>query len=342
MHPPASWSPTPRPSLASCGGLARDPAAGLFKTWYGCKCAAFGLCYATSRDGRTFDRPKLRPTGVPNCVLFPPAPGVERSDGGEVVLDLEEPDPSRRYKMAEKPYCSAAGPCAFCRDPDQQAAGGLGAAAGAMNLGWRLLASADGVSGWRVLVNKTGLTGDAGTVFKNPFRNRWVFSIKAVADQGSPTPENGHLGTLDRWRMYHDSADLFGPAADDRWGPAEPVPWLCADALDQPWLGSTKLHTAGPYPGLYVFGAAACESLAPLPLRCLLTNAAAVAVRADESLLVGFFDIFRCKGIGLTHGAQRCPHTLDGANVSAHGEFASASGDMLSRFDKIALSSDDF
>ena len=251
-------------------GVARDPAAGLFKTWYGCKCAAFGLCYATSRDGRTFDRPKLRPTGVPNCVLFPPAPGVERSDGGEVVLDLEEPDPSRRYKMAEKPYCSAAGPSAFCRDPDQQAAGGLGAAAGAMNLGWRLLASADGVSGWRVLVNKTGLTGDAGTVFKNPFRNRWVFSIKAVADQGDPTPENGHLGTLDRWRMYHDSADLFGPAADDRWGPAEPVPWLCADALDQPWLGSTKLHTAGPYPGLYVFGAAACESPRPLATALLV------------------------------------------------------------------------
>ena len=61
-----------------------------------------------------------------------------------------------------------------------------------------------------------------------------------------------------------------------------------------------------------------------------MTNAAAVAVRADESLLVGFFDIFRCKGIGLTHGAQRCPHTLDGANVSAHGEFASASGDAFS------------
>ena len=53
-------------------------------------------------------------------------------------------------------------------------------------------------------------------------------------------------------------------------------------------------------------------------------------MRADESLLVGFFDIFRCKGIGLTHGAQRCPHTLDGANVSAHGEFASVSGDAFS------------
>lgn len=276
-----------------------DPAAKVFKAWSSCGAPGYsGLCFATSADGATFTKPR--------AVSIPQPPGVSRSDGASVILDYDDPDPSQRFKMAEKPYCGSSDInfSAFCRDPD----GGrvahdhqLGrSAVGAENLGWRLLASPDGIGNWRVVVNKTGLTGDAGTIFRNPFRDRWVFSIKAVSSQSSPTPENGHLGSLDRWRMYQDTGpELFDPLSQDRWAPDEPLPWLCADVLDPPWMGESRLHLAGAYPGLYVFDAA-----------------------AYESLLVGFYTIFRCKGLALTHGAQRCPPSLGGNNDSLHGEFS--------------------
>jgi hypothetical protein len=94
--------------------------------------------------------------------------------------------------MAERPHCATAyqhmPACAPGHAAEQAAGGGGKARLRFTNGGYRLHASADGIN-WRVLVNRTGLIGDTSTIFRNPpaFRNKWVFSIKAVTT-GSTSP----------------------------------------------------------------------------------------------------------------------------------------------------------
>eukprot|EP01052_Picozoa_sp_SAG31_P077126 SAG31_NODE_36464_length_313_cov_0.714953_1_plen_96_part_01 len=61
-----------------------------------------------------------------------------------------------------------------------------------------LLASADGIS-WELLVKRTGYVPDRSTIFHDPFRSRWIFSIKSAAK---------HKGQ-GRCRAYWESTDLF-------------------------------------------------------------------------------------------------------------------------------------
>jgi len=68
---------------------------------------------------------------------------------------------------------------------------------------------------------RTGSTGDRSTFFYNPFRRRWVFSIRGNLYQGL---QNG------RYRMYWESAD-FGDALE--WRGQPPIPWVRADDGDR-------------------------------------------------------------------------------------------------------------
>ena len=81
--------------------------------------------------------------------------------GNVVWLDLEESDPSQLYKMIED-FGPNKGSCSLkaCGCP------------------FRLLSSPDGLR-W-TLRKTTGCTEDRASGFYNPFRKRWVFSIKAV------------------------------------------------------------------------------------------------------------------------------------------------------------------
>ena len=242
------------------------------------------------------------------------------TDAGSALLSLlifvvgnsDEPDKNRRWKMAERPHCATVYQhLPACAGLTQAADGEERERLRFANGGYRLLASPNGID-WQTLVNKTGIIGDTSTIYRVPFpgRPRWVFSIKAVTltstpEQGQPpAPE---IGVLDRYRLYHEAEDLFNEKTAT-WTPSEPLPHLVSDALDPPWLGTTKpipsRHIAGPYDGLYNF-----DSI------------------AYESVMVGIFTIYRCKSgpaKGNKYNALLCPDTgLDGASLANHSEFDS-------------------
>jgi hypothetical protein len=77
-----------------------------------------------------------------------------------------------------------------------------------------LWGSPDGINNWRPLKNVTGPTSARGTFFKDPFRKRWIFSIKgyhswAMADWG-------------RHRMYWETPD-DDPFGNYSWNSTDPV-----------------------------------------------------------------------------------------------------------------------
>lgn len=158
------------------GGVWWDPAARCFKMWY--EDGWLGrLAYAISADGLHWER------AAQNIV-----PGL-RPDSGTVVIDLDSRD---RYKM-------------LLREP-HEVIGGL------EGPGYCLV-SDDGVH-WSASA-KTGRMGDRSTMFYNPFRKVWVYSIRSY--------ERG------RCRAYREHPDFLAGAA---WTEAERVFWCGADRLD--------------------------------------------------------------------------------------------------------------
>ena len=133
------------------GGLFWDPADKLYKCWYKCggggggkTSKRSGQCYATSRDGIAWDKPKLNVVEGTNIV------SNDATDGFLVWLDLEEADPTKRYKMAAVMWRNAAKV-------------------------YTILFSANGID-WRVALEKSGPVHDRSTVFLNPMRTprQWV------------------------------------------------------------------------------------------------------------------------------------------------------------------------
>lgn len=189
-------------------GVWYDPQDGVFKMWYmGGYCKA--TCYATSKDGIHWAKPSLDVVAGTNIVH------ASGRDSGTVWLDLSEQDPQRRYKMFL--YTQPEG-------------------AGALSIFF----SADGVH-WDKCAARNGPLGDRSTVFYNPFRKVWVYSIRDY--------ERGGLG---RFRRYWEHPDVLAAA---RWRAGEPPFWVGADLLDPP-----RGDLATPCE-LYNLDAAAYESL---------------------------------------------------------------------------------
>jgi hypothetical protein len=164
-------------------GVFFDPADRTFKMWYmgGYQMAT---CLAVSSDGVTWSRPSFDVVPGTNIV------STANRDSSTVWLDLAEPDPQRRFKMS------------------------------LYNLGsLQLFVSADGIH-WRE-AGRTGPTGDRSTFFYNPFRRKWIFSIRGNLYQGV---QNG------RYRLYWESSQ-FGDAKE--WQGQPPVPWIRADVRDR-------------------------------------------------------------------------------------------------------------
>jgi len=166
-------------------GVFYDPADKLFKMWYmggytDC------TCYATSTDGIHWDKPEL--DVVPGTNI------VQRSkrDSGTVWLDLEETDPARRYKMML--YL-------------------LGEGSGC----YTLYFSPDGIH-WSDPVVHSGPAGDRGTFFYNPFRQKWVYSIREYIP-----------ATVGRCRRYSENRDAIEAA---KWEAGKATFWVGADKLD--------------------------------------------------------------------------------------------------------------
>jgi hypothetical protein len=194
------------------GGTCRpcvwwNPEKQAFDLWYQAGTYFRGtLALATSRDGIMWTRPTFDVNPGSNQAL----PLGFQPDSYGIVADWDAKDPQQRFKL-------------FTTNP-----GGTQPA--------HSFTSPDGVH-WTNHV-ATGPTGDRSSMFYNPFRKRWVYSLR--------TSFRG------RSRHYRESADFLAGAT---WTPSDPVPWLAADRLDAPEPGY-KHKTQ-----LYNFDAVAYESL---------------------------------------------------------------------------------
>ena len=180
-------------SPAACpfsDGVFYDPQDKLFKIWY--HAGWFdGTACATSTDGIHWKRPELDVVPGTNRVV-PPREDFRR-DGVSVWLDQKTDRPDERFKMF-----------LYARSSTYPAGG-------------RVLSSPDGIHFTERAL--TGPLGDNTTFFYNPFRKRWVFSIRSARNM--------------RQRDYWENADFFA-ARDGRWTPTPPVYWCGADDLDKP------------------------------------------------------------------------------------------------------------
>lgn len=187
------------------GGVWWNPAQRQFQMWYEAGWINT-ICYATSRDGLHWERPSLDIQPGTNRVL----PLDMKCDSWTVVLDYETDDPAQRYKM-------------YVRGPGGQQPG-------------TSMVSADGIH-WTHPV-ESGPTGDRSTMFYNPFRQKWVYSLRS-----------SYRG---RSRHYWECDDFLAGA---KWLAHDPVVWAAADRLDppDPAIGETAQ--------LYNLDAVAYESL---------------------------------------------------------------------------------
>jgi hypothetical protein len=167
-------------------GVFYDPADRIFKMWYLTK---GGTAYATSKDGLAWDKPKLDVMKGTNLVQTSPR------DSSTVWLDLLDNDPKKRYKMFRS----------YSR-PQLKS--------------WCLWVhfSGDGIH-WTD-GEPTGACGDRTTVFYNPFRRVWVYSLR-------------HGWGQPRRRRYWETRDDVVKGA--QWGGnSAPALWCGADRLDLP------------------------------------------------------------------------------------------------------------
>ncbi len=246
IKPDQSWEQKqrepkdPPAAMPFSDGVWFDPRDRLFKMWY---MSGFSqaTCYATSRDGIRWQKPKL--DVVPGTNIVHP----ETRDSATIWLDLLEKDPQRRFKMMRRDNQDSLHKIHF---------------------------SADGIH-WGE-PQPVGNAFDRSTFFYNPFRNVWVLSIRGdsfwdeteTADEAVPRRfTKGHWIGLERFRRYVEGPDLL--AAAQSW-PSQPVNdqdnnsfkhwhdpsiWLGADRLDPP-----RADTSAP-PELYNLDAVAYESL---------------------------------------------------------------------------------
>jgi hypothetical protein len=186
VRPDKDWERKGRgPSaMVFSDGVWHDPKDRLFKLWY-LSGYGTGTCYAVSKDGLHWEKPELDVMKGTNIVQ------AESRDSATVWLDLEDEDPRRRYKL-------------FCWRAESG------------RFGLSIHFSADGLR-WGERVLRTGSCGDRTTVFYNPFRKVWVYSLRN--------------GKGPRHRQYWEVKDLLkGP----QWERIDDPPlWCGSDRLDQ-------------------------------------------------------------------------------------------------------------
>jgi hypothetical protein len=167
-------------------GVWYDPADKLFKMWY---MGSFlkNTCYAVSEDGIRWTKPELDIVPGTNILLH------QERDSGTVYLDHNEKDPSKRFKM-------------FTTIPRPEGDGFRPA----------IYYSADGLH-WGEPLFVGGGIGDRSTIFYNPFRDRWVYSIRSLIEPWG------------RSRRYAECTDLVEGLRN--MGELNRL-WLTADSLD--------------------------------------------------------------------------------------------------------------
>jgi hypothetical protein len=178
------------------GGVWWDPRDKVFKMWYEAGWLNT-MAYATSSDGIDWERPELGIQPCTNRILPDLTP-----DSTTVFLDHFTEKPNERYKM-------------FLRSPNT-IPGIDGTIINAC-----CMVSADGIH-WGEPV-KTGICGDRSTMFYNPFRKKWVFSIRSSGEIAK--------SPIGRARYYREHSDFMQGA---KWEIGGLAFWTGADNLDPP------------------------------------------------------------------------------------------------------------
>ncbi len=174
------------------GGVWFDHRESLYKMWYMTGWYG-GSALATSTDGIQWKRSMLDFKPGTNHI---PDPSPELRWGMDhVLIDWFTRDENQRFKSLHFYHATDKGQ------------------------GGRVHTSRDGLH-WSA-PTPTGPSGDRNTFFYNPFRNKWVFSIKTQAQDAGKS----------RARNYWEHSDFLRGA---QWKPEEPVFWVGADDLDPP------------------------------------------------------------------------------------------------------------
>ncbi len=180
-------------TVPKCGGIWYDPQRGKVRMWYMASYLGV-MAHAESQDGLHWERTDNDVVPGTNLIL----PPEFHPDSGTVFIDPAG-GPDARYKM-------------LIREP-----GGF--------FPGRLYASADGFH-WKEL-GQTGPMDDRSTMFYNPFRKKWVQSIRAW------------LPPRCRCRLYWEHADFIRSGA---WAKGEPPFWCGSDCLDEAGDDAPQLY----------------------------------------------------------------------------------------------------
>ncbi|MGE4488745.1 MAG: hypothetical protein AB7E95_04265 [Kiritimatiellales bacterium] len=208
------------------GGVWWDPDEQIFKLWYEAGWCRT-ICYAVSSNGVNWIRPDLDAVSAGSNQVLPD--GL-RADSWTVVRDWWTDNPNAKYKI-------------FVRGPGGNPEGAM------------CFESPEGIHFGDYAMS--GVMGDRSTMFYNPFRRKWVFSLRS-----SFRGRSRHYWEADdfisgcKWPDFN----LNGSA----WEKGQPVIWTGVDELDRP----------DPY----------------VRLTTQLYNLDAVAY---ESLMLGFYQIWR-------------------------------------------------
>lgn len=229
LSPDKDWERTGSSGAAFAApfsdGVWYDEKDGLFKMWYmggGGAYATSGAgvtCYAESTDGLTWTKPLLNVVSGTNIVRR----GAVR-DASSVWIDKQATNSSARYKMFE-------------------VAGGAG------NWKYSYLTSSDGKA-WRDQNAASGKLADRSTVFYNPFRSVWAWSMRHNVRVNSSDPYTV------RARDYMENAD---PVAGNKAAVADLNYFWCG-----PWPSEQKHPTYknnDGSPGIYNIDAMPYESI---------------------------------------------------------------------------------
>lgn len=194
------------PAAATFGdGVWYDPKDKLYKIWY---IGGYddGFCYATSEDGIRWNRPNLDVVPGTNRVMAPIRNYMR--NGVSVWLDHEAKDPNERFKMFA--YIQRGTGSWPRKQPDEPLPKGERMASG------YVYTSPDGIHWSKPTM--TGGCGDNTSMFYNPFRKKWVFSIR----KGRPG--------IGRARNFVETSDFIKGAA---WKPEDVNLWLSCDKYDR-------------------------------------------------------------------------------------------------------------
>ena len=202
--PETPWETEGSPcACPKSGGVFYDEDEKIFKMWYEGGWLHH-LCYATSKDGIHWDRPLLDLVEGTNIILPYEGYTPEKMDGDECYLrpdstafwiDYDAPR-EERYKF-------------FLRNPGSLLYGFVGV-------------SSDGVHFEKI--RKTSEVRDRSTVFYNPFRKKWVYSIR---QRNTDLMGKEYM----RMRRYRECDDYLAGAT---WTDDEEYVWMGCDALDLP------------------------------------------------------------------------------------------------------------